>query len=279
MQTGSLFVTPDWVIEHLQDDNLVILDASMQQVVGRMPIEYEQPTFLLCAVPFDLENGFIDPDSHLPHTLPTPERFTQLAQQLGINEDSHIVIYDNQGIYSAPRAWWMFQVMGHPNVSIMDGGLPAWLEKGYPTQMQPSVVSELGNFRANIQPRWLSRLEQVLQAIEDENTCIIDARAEARFLGKAPEPRPGLRSGHIPSALNLPFLTLMRGNGYESTENIAKAFNLLGIKPSQRLVFSCGSGITACILLVAAIQSGYDKVSVYDGSWAEWGADQNLPIE
>ena len=279
MQTGSLFVTPDWVIEHLNDDNLVILDASMLQVVGRPSIEYERPTFLLCAIAFDLENSFVDPSSNLPHTLPSPERFTQLAQQLGINEDSHIVIYDNQGIYSSPRAWWMFKVMGHLKVSIMLGGLPAWLEKGYPTQMQPSVVSELGDFRAQLQPQWICSFEQVLQSIDDESTCIIDARASARFLGQAPEPRPGLRSGHIPSALNLPFLDIMKGDGYDSPENLTQAFKDLGVTPDQRLIFSCGSGITACILLVAALQVGYENLAVYDGSWAEWGANQNLPIE
>ncbi len=276
---ANVLVTPEWVFEHLHDDKLVILDASMLQVVGRVPLEYEVPTYLLCALPFDLENSFVDPDSHLPHTLPSPERFTQLARQLGINKDSHIVIYDNQGIYSAPRAWWMFQVMGHSNVSIMDGGLPAWIDKGYPTQMQPSVSEGLGDFQATLSPQWLATLDQVMQSIDDDNVRILDARASARFTGEASEPRPGLRSGHIPGAINLPFLSIMKNHSYDSLDNLTNAFNERVPALDQQLIFSCGSGITACILLVAAIQIGYENVSVYDGSWAEWGANDALPIE
>lgn len=279
MLTDNLMVNVDWLAEHLNDENLVLLDASMQKVVGRPAIEYDQPIYIPCSLRFDLETLFVNPDSNLPHTLPDEIRFTRLAQELGIHNDSHLVIYDNQGIYSSPRAWWMFRVMGHARVSILNGGLPAWLKAGYTTQMQSSEPSEKGCFQACLQPEWISSTEEVLKSLDNPHTHIIDARSAARFSGEAPEPRPGLRSGHIPGSFNLPFLDIMQDNGYQPIEMMTQSFSKLPINTDSRLIFSCGSGITACILLLAAAQVGYSNLSVYDGSWSEWGADRNLPLE
>lgn len=278
MYAEPLVVSVDWLHSHLDDPDLILLDVSMEQVVGRIPVRYDQPCYLPGALKFDLEQVFVDPDSTLPHTLPSPERFTELARALGISASSRIVVYDNQGIYSSPRAWWMFQVMGHAQVQVLDGGLPAWLAKGHATQTEPGLPRITGDFQAHLQSRWLSDSAKVLQALDDPDACVIDARAAARFAGRAAEPRPGLRSGHMPGALNLPFLQLMGGDGYDSLDALAARFARLGVTPDQSLIFSCGSGITACIVLFAAAQLGYHKLSVYDGSWAEWGADDSLPV-
>lgn len=273
MQSTPVLVSPDWVMQHLNEENIMILDASMTQIVGRPPIVYPAPIFIPCAIAFDLESVFIDPHSPLPHTLPTPERFTQLVRALGVESNTHVLIYDNQGIYSSPRAWWMFRVMGHERVSVIDGGLPGWIKRGYPTQMQLSNPLGSGNFTANFQSEWLKTKDQIVEALSDERQLIIDARAAARFLGQMPEPRPGVSPGHIPGSVNLPFLEMMEGDGYCELDELRLRFERLNIA-DKSLIFSCGSGVTACILLLAAALLGYQPLAVYDGSWAEWGADQ-----
>lgn len=279
MHIDSPLVSVEWLVRHLDDSNLVLLDASMDKVVGMTPKVYEQLFCIPGARHCDLENRFIDANSPLPHTLPSETVFTQQAQRLGINTDSVIVIYDNQGMYAAPRAWWMFRVMGHVQVYVLDGGLPEWQHQGQTTQSEFAKNSKQGDIQGVLQEHLVYNSNQLLSSLGKAYTQIVDARSEARFYGQAPEPRPGLRGGHIPGSVNLPFLDLMEGYTFVSRSKLAEKFVALGIQPEDRLIFTCGSGITACIALLAAAVVGYPSLTFYDASWSEWGADLHLPIE
>jgi thiosulfate/3-mercaptopyruvate sulfurtransferase len=279
MHSDSPLVSVEWLVRNLDDPNLLLLDASMEKVVGMTPRVYEQPCCIPGARQCDLENRFIDADSPLPHTLPSTAVFTRQAQSLGINTDSVIVIYDNQGVYAAPRAWWMFRIMGHEQVYVLDGGLPEWQRQGHATQSAFAQASRQGNIQGVFQAQRVCTRAQLLSSLGTPGTRVVDARSEARFSGQAPEPRPGLRGGHIPGSVNVPFLDLMDGCKFAPRSMLAEKFTVSGIKPEDRLIFSCGSGITACIVLLAAAVVGYQSLALYDASWSEWGADPDLPID
>lgn len=266
-----------WLAEHLNDQNLVILDASMQHVVAKEPLVYEHFCCIPNAIACDIEQVFVDTNSAQVHTMPTAEQFTQAAQRLGINQDTVVVIYDNQGIYSAPRAWWMFKVMGFDKVYLLDGGLPQWQAQGY-TISEQYGIAKTGYVIADMQTEYIKDAAQVLASIDDAKVQIIDARGPARFDGRAPEPRARMRSGHIPNSINLPFMQVLSGDCYLSAAEQQALFSDHNIDLNKQLIFSCGSGITACIILLAAVIAGANKVSLYDGSWAEWGADPKWPI-
>ncbi|QEW06559.1 sulfurtransferase [Nitrincola iocasae] len=279
MHSDSPLVSVEWLVQNLDNPKLLLLDASMDQVVGTAPLVYEQCCCIPGARQCDLENRFIDKDSPLPHTLPSETVFTQQAQRLGINADSIIVIYDNQGIYAAPRAWWMFRIMGHEQVYVVDGGLPEWQRQGHATGSEFAQASRPGDIQGVFQPQRVCSCAQLLNSLGAPHTEIIDARSEARFYGQAPEPRPGLRGGHIPGSVNLPFLDLMQGFRFLPRSMLAERFAACGVSSEDRLIFSCGSGITACIVLLAAAVVGYQSLGLYDGSWSEWGANHQLPID
>ena len=279
MHSDSPLVTVEWLAQNLDDPNLVLLDASMEKVVGMTPRVYEQPCCIPGARQCDLENRFIDADSPLPHTLPSATVFTKEAQRLGVNADSIIVIYDNQGVYASPRAWWMFRIMGHEQVYVLDGGLPEWQRQGHATQSEFAKASVPGSIQGAFQAQRVYTSAQLLSSLGTGSARIIDARSEARFYGQAPEPRPGLRGGHIPGSVNVPFLDLIEGCKFAPRSKLAEKFAVTGIKPEDQLIFSCGSGITACIVLLAAAVVGYHSLALYDASWSEWGADHHLPID
>ena len=274
-------VTTAWLEANLFESNLVLLDASMESVVGKEPILYDEFVCIPRAQKFDLEKVFYDSTSTQLHAMPTPEQFAKEASALGIDRDSLVVVYDNQGIYSAPRAWWMFKLMGHENVYVLDGGLPQWLSELRMTSetYQVAGLDEASEpYRVDYQPSFICDTNQVLDQL-GEDSVILDARAAARFNGEACEPRPGVRSGHIPGSVNLPFADLLRGHRIKSVEDLEQLFaSLLGDNEAMR-IFTCGSGITACILILASVAAGHEKAVLYDGSWAEWGANPELPIE
>ncbi len=279
-------VSTAWLEAQLTSPELVLLDASMAVVIGKEPILYPEPVCIPRSRPFDIENAFCDKTAKQIHALPTFAQFTAGIARLGISPDSVVVIYDNQGIYSAPRAWWTFKVMGFERVYVLDGGLPQWIEEDRLTSSRyqeegidywPVETAELTE-TLQYQAHRVMDAEAVLARLEDDTSAIIDARGRARFLGQMAEPRPGVRSGHIPHSQNLPFADVLNGNKIKDKTALQLIFAGLSDDRETR-IFSCGSGITACILILASISTGHKNAVLYDGSWAEWGSRGELPIE
>ncbi|MEF3021263.1 sulfurtransferase [Vibrio mimicus] len=274
----SPLVTAQWLQQHLHDPNLVILDSSIEFLI---PTESEKDWInkIPNAQRFDYDKVFCDPDSHLPHMMPSEERFNTLARELGINQDSFIVVYDNSGTFASPRAWWMFKAMGHHKVYILNGGLTEWKALGYNVTQNYRELTAKGNFDGKLNPKAFVDASYVLKQIDNPHSQTIDARGLARFFGEVPEPRPGVRSGHIPGSACLPFAELIAGHKLKEETELRPLLTHMLPDTTQEYLFSCGSGVTACIVLLAAYVCGYQNLSVYDGSWTEWGQRQDLPIE
>lgn len=223
------------------------------------------------AVFFDIDR-IADPHTDLPHMLPSPAAFEDAVSGMGIGNDDLLVIYDQTGIaMAAARVWWTFRVFGHDNVRVLNGGLPGWEAAGYPVNTAPPRPPSPSTFKARFRPGLVSTLQDVQHATSEKDSLILDARSPQRFSGTMPEPRPGLRSGHIPGSVNLPFTNLLDPSGHrlKSKDALEKEFQPFG--DSTPLIASCGSGVTACVIALAACRIGRRDVSVYDGSWAEWG--------
>lgn len=268
-------VSVDWLAAHLDHPDLVILDAHMAPPGSAAPSEAAQQ--IPGARRFDFDGRIKAPDTLLPHMLPAPELFSREVQALGIQQRSLIVVYDRIGLFSAPRAWWMFRAMGHTQVAVLDGGLPAWQAAGHATTTAADYRGAAGDFVASLQPGLFCDADTVHAALLSGRRPVVDARSSERFAGLAAEPRAGLRSGHMPGALNLPFATLQQAGHMKPVAELQQQFAaLLGSQTAP--IFSCGSGVTACILALGAELAGYDQLTVYDGSWSEWGADPARPV-
>ncbi|MCK8069991.1 sulfurtransferase [Vibrio sp. 1CM23M] len=262
----------------LAEDNIILLDASIE---FQIPSESEKikGQMIPGAIRFDYDKDFCNKHTLLPHMFPTEKHFNTRAKEIGINQDSTIVVYDNSGTFASPRAWWMFMAMGHNDVFILDGGLPAWVEAGYETETDYRTEVKAGNFEGHIQDNYFVSAQQIESYSTDKSANIVDARSQARFDSEVPEPREGLRSGHIPNSICLPFAQVLDNGKLKPQEELIDIFSTLELTPSQPMFFSCGSGVTACIILLAAKLAGYKgDMGVYDGSWTEWGANDKLPI-
>lgn len=260
-----------WLAEHLGEPDLRVLDASwFLPGVGRDPrAEYAQ-AHIPGAAFFDIDE-IADPDSSLPHMLPTPAAFEAHMARLGVASGDRVVIYDAGGLAPSARAWWMLRAMGHEAVTVLDGGLPKWLAESLPIDADPSTPSS-GAFYARPAPELVRDLDAVRQAIAEKRQ-VVDARPAARFRGEAPEPRPGLRGGHMPGALNVPAGTLLAADGTVlPPAGLERVLRDAGVDTNRPVIATCGSGITASLIALALARLGRLDAAVYDGSWAEWGA-------
>ena len=274
----NILVSPEWLNEKLSDPNLIILDASEKSNVAGKKIKYEGVR-IPGARFFDLENTFSDKSSHLPHTFPSSENFIKESRQLGINNKSILVVYDNIGVYTSPRVWWMYKVMGHKQVYVLDGGLNEWVENGFKTEVAASEGEyQIGDFSGNLEKNAVDSLEDIKANLLSKKKILIDARTRGRFNGTSPEPRDWVKNGHIPASINLPFDEVLKGSKFKSREELKAIFKSLDIE-DRDLSFVCGSGLTSCIILLASELVQQNKTSVYDGSWTEWGSTDGLPID
>ncbi|MEU6464132.1 sulfurtransferase [Streptomyces sp. NPDC046976] len=264
-------VGADWVAGRL-GAGLVLFDASVGSKRGgaaRLP----------GARPFDLDGELSDHSSPVPHTMPGAERFTEALRALGVSDTDTVVVYDAQGVYSSARAWWMLRAMGFDRVAVLDGGLPAWAAAGHPVEAVPAAYDgPRGTFTARPRPGLIVDADTVAEALADPGAAVLDARTRERYAGTAPEPRPGLRGGHMPGSVSLPFGELLGDDGHLAPPDALRKALKAVAGDRERLYFSCGSGVTACVLALGATVAGYCELAVYDGSWSEWGLPSERPV-
>jgi thiosulfate/3-mercaptopyruvate sulfurtransferase len=243
-------------------------DARLLHVEGRIP----------GAVFFDIDE-IADTSSPLPHMLPSPEKFASRMRKLGIGDGARIVVYDQHGVFSAARAWWMFRVMGKDDVVVLDGGLPAWIATGGAVEDGPPTKPSERHFTARFRRDLVRDLTDMRAAVSSDATVILDARPPGRFEGREPEPRAGLKQGRMPGAANVPLGAILTEDKHmKSREALAAIFAATPIDPRQPPVATCGSGITAAVVALALARIGRWDAAVYDGSWAEWGARDDTPV-
>ena len=277
--TDDPLVSTEWLAAHLNDANVKVVDATFK-LPGVLPLPKDDylAAHLPGAVFFDVD-AVSDHSNPLPHMFPSAEQFGRDIGNLGISNADTVVLYDSGGWVAAPRAWWMFLSYGHRNVRILNGGLKKWRAEGRPVE-SGEVTAKPAKFNATYDAKRVRSMEQLIANVESRAEQVIDARAADRFEGRAPEPRPGIRSGHIPNARNVPYSQLFDAATGEMKplDDLRKAFSGAGVKLDAPIVTSCGSGVSAGVLTLALYRLGVTDTALYDGSWSEWGLASGPPI-
>jgi thiosulfate/3-mercaptopyruvate sulfurtransferase len=272
-------VSTAWLADHLKNPDLRILDASWYLPdMARDALAEYQSAHIPGARFFDIDD-VSDHRSELPHMVPPIEKFMSRMRKLGVGDGHQIVVYDGAGLFSAARVWWMFRLMGKTDIAVLDGGFPKWQAEGRAIEDLPPVVRDR-HMTVTRQNQMVKDVTQVASASKLGDYVIVDARAPERFRGEAPEPREGLRSGHIPNARNVFYRDLLAPDGtMKSNEAMTEVFHKAGVDLSKPAILSCGSGVTASVLALAMERMGKTDHAIYDGSWSEWGTFHDLPIE
>jgi len=271
-------VSTDWLAAHLKDPDLRVLDGSWYLPAMERDAKAEYDAGHIPGARFFDIDDISNHRSDLPHMAPPPEKFMSRLRAMGVGDGHQVVVYDGAGLFSAARVWWLFRLMGQENVAVLDGGLPKWVAEGRALDDLPPVIRDR-HMTVRVQNHLVRDVTQVSQAAKLGDTEIIDARAANRFRGDAPEPRAGLRAGHIPGSRNVPFGTLLNDDQtMKSPEDLRAVFAAAGVDLAKPAITSCGSGVTAAVVSLALERIGKRDHALYDGSWAEWGAFQTLPI-
>lgn len=276
-EKSPFVIDADWLQERLGSPGIALVDASWYLPAQKRDAQAEyDAAHIPGTVFFDLDR-VVDPDSDLPHMLPTPEVFARYAGSMGISADDTVVVYDGPGFFSAPRVWWMFRVMGMYQVYILDGGFDRWNATGRPVTAEPTKIAPC-IFHARFDAARVASLADMRRIVESGENQIADARSPGRFAGVDPEPRAGLRSGHMPGARNVPSSTLSKNGELLSVEELRAVLESSGLDLSKPVVTSCGSGVTAAAITLALESIGHTDNRLYDGSWTEWGGQGDTPV-
>lgn len=278
---GKWIVSPEWLHERLDDPNVVVLDASWVLPEEAAPGTDVHEEFLEEHIPgaqfFDIDE-VADPNAPLPHTAPPPELFAEKVGRMGISNDTTVIIYDTFPPFAAPRAWWLFRLFGHDDVAVLDGGLEAWSMAGYDVEEGPAKPREARTFTPNFRRELIAYAEDVKKALEEGLPQVVDARSPGRFSCTEPEPYEGVPSGHMPGAKNAYYARFMNVDGtLKAPDELRHEFEQAEVDLDKPIIFTCGSGVTACLPALAAAELGHEQWSVYDGSWREWSALPDVP--